>query len=196
MLCASSDARSMQDYAAAHLWRRPAGAPDTRMLTQPVWSTWAQYKADINASVVLDFGREIVARGFTASQLEIDDNWETCYGEAAFDPDRFPDPARLVEDLKALGFRVTLWVHPFINMNCAASYAEAASPPRMYLVRDPRGKFVSAGGQFGDWEGVAHLPGLVWWWQGVMAGNFCHANLFYFKRDTVVFFFYLNSLTV
>ena len=171
MLCAAEDARSMQEYAASHLWRRPAGVPDTLVLTHPVWSTWAQYKADINASVVLDFGREIAARGFSASQLEIDDKWEACYGEATFDPVKFPDPAGVVGELKTLGFRVTLWVHPFINMECADSYAEAASPPRMYLVRDPRGKSVSAGGQFGDWEGVAHMPGLVWWWQGFMAGK-------------------------
>jgi alpha-glucosidase (family GH31 glycosyl hydrolase) len=147
------------------------------MMTQPVWSTWAQYKADINASVVLGFGQEIAGRGFPASQLEIDDNWEACYGAATFDPVRFPDPARLVGDLKALGFRVTLWVHPFINRDCEDSYTEAASPPRMYLVRDPDGRY----GSSGDWEGVVHMPGLVWWWQGFMAGNVsrCFDQVYY-----------------
>jgi hypothetical protein len=48
-----------------------------------VWSTWAQYKADINASVVLGFGQEIASRGFAASQLEIDDNWEAGWPEKA-----------------------------------------------------------------------------------------------------------------
>ena len=94
---------------------------------------------------------------------------EACYGEAAFDTVRFPDPARLVGQLKdELGLRVTLWVHPFINIECGTSYQEAASPPNMYLVRDPKGRF----GQFGGWEGTAYLPGLVWWWQGFMAGEF------------------------
>jgi hypothetical protein len=74
--CAAENARSMQEYAALRLWQRPRGLPDTLMMTYPVWSTWAQYKADINASVVLGFGHEIASRGFAASQLEIDDNWE------------------------------------------------------------------------------------------------------------------------
>ena len=50
------------------------------MVTQPVWSTWARYKQDINQSVVLDFAHSIKDRGFDNSQVEVDDKWERCYG--------------------------------------------------------------------------------------------------------------------
>jgi len=41
-------------------------------------------QADINESVILDFARSIRGNGFSSSQIEIDDNWESCYGEATF----------------------------------------------------------------------------------------------------------------
>lgn len=64
------------------------------MLLYPYFSTWAQYKRDVNQSIVIDFAQQIVSRGFEASShIQIDDNWETCYGEGAFDPIKFPDPA-------------------------------------------------------------------------------------------------------
>ena len=133
------------------------------MFTHPVWSSWAQYKTEINESVILNFAQDIVDHGFDNSQLEIDDNWESCYGDATFDPQKFPDPGRLVRSVKKLGFRTTLWIHPFINTECQA-YSEAAFPPNMFLVRDPKSKLITNNGTFGDdlfgdFEGEAFLPG-------------------------------------
>ena len=36
--------------------------------------------------------RDIINNGFNHSHLEIDDNWESCYGDAKFESDKFPDP--------------------------------------------------------------------------------------------------------
>ena len=134
-----------------------------QMFTDPVWSSWAQYKTEINESVILNFAQEIAAQGFDNSQLEIDDKWESCYGDAIFDPQKFPEPGQMVRSLKDLGFRTTLWIHPFINTECQA-YKEAAFPPNMFLVRDPKSKFITKNGtfgddMFGDFEGEAYLPG-------------------------------------
>lgn len=103
--------------------KHPRSVPDERMIRDPVWSTWARYKRDVNDSIVMTFAQEILDNGFANSQIEIDDLWETCYGELTFDLTRFPDPADLSRRLKALGFRVTLWVHPFVNSDCP-SFAE------------------------------------------------------------------------
>lgn len=173
-LCSADDAKQMQVYAAGNLWKKPTSIPDERMMTHPIWSTWAQYKEAINESVVLQFADDIIAHGFDNSQLEIDDNWETCYGDAMFDKNKFPFPARLVNNLKEKGFRVTLWIHPFINMECQ-SFMAAANPPNMYLVRDSKAKYIPEG-MFGSWEGLAYLPGLMWWWQGFTAGYIDFTN--------------------
>ena len=174
-MCAAQNAKAMFQYSAGRFWQLPIGIPDERMMIHPIWSTWAQYKTGINESVVMQFANDILNNGFDNSQLEIDDNWEACYGDAKFNTEKFPDPARMVSNIKDLGFRVTLWIHPFINQECE-SFSYAANPPNMYLVRDPKSKYISSdgifggGGMFGDYEGVAYLPGTTLWWQGFAAG--------------------------
>lgn len=70
----------------------PIGQPDPTMLLRPFWSTWAQYHEDVNQSAVLDYAHRLVKEGFTLnSHIEIDDDWETCYGNHEFNPVKFPN---------------------------------------------------------------------------------------------------------
>ena len=94
--------------------------PDELLFRHPIWSTWATYKKDINQKVVLTFADEIQKRGFSASQLEIDDDWTPRYGDMVFDTTKFPDPRGMMKELKDKGYRVTLWVHPFANLRSQA----------------------------------------------------------------------------
>ena len=51
---------------------------------------------------MLSFADQIRAIGFTYSQLEIDDRWETCYGELYFGPIiKFPDPKQMNSQLQS-----------------------------------------------------------------------------------------------
>ena len=43
----------MHMYAVEHLLGKPNGVPDERMLVDPIWSTWAQFKTNINQSAVI-----------------------------------------------------------------------------------------------------------------------------------------------
>nr|AQS60667.1 alpha-glucosidase family 31 [Sogatella furcifera] len=117
-LCNFDDPRQAHEYSVANLFDRPAALPDARMVQFPVWSTWVRYKKLVNQSAVLGFARDIVARGFNNSQMEIDDDWESCYGETAFNITRFPDMKNLTQQLKEMGFRTTIWTHPFVNKDC------------------------------------------------------------------------------
>jgi alpha-glucosidase (family GH31 glycosyl hydrolase) len=96
---------------------------------------------------VIAFAEDIVAHGYPHSVMEIDDRWQSVYGNCAWDRTKFPDPQRMIERLHELGFKVTLWVPPFFDPQSAA-FAEAAQ--RGYLVRHPA-------------DGT---PVLVRWWQG------------------------------
>lgn len=120
-----NDVKAAHKEAVKHFLKKPTGVPDARMVSEPIWSTWARYKADINESIVEKFGDEILKHGFNHSQLEIDDDWEVCYGALTFRPSKFPNIKKFVDRLKARGFRVTLWVHPFINKGCEPWYTEA-----------------------------------------------------------------------
>ncbi|XP_037945974.1 myogenesis-regulating glycosidase [Teleopsis dalmanni] len=132
-----TNAKVAHMHAVKELLGIPTDHPDERMVQHPIWSTWALYKAEIDDTVVREFADKIKETGFENSQLEIDDDWEDCYGALTFRKNKFPDIKKLTDDLKEKGFRVTLWIHPFINKNCTAMYEEAKS--KGYLVLDHDG---------------------------------------------------------
>lgn len=124
----------------------PRSTPSTRHLALPIWTTWARFKEEINQSRCLEFAHEIRTAGFPIGTFEIDDRWQTAYGDVEFDPQRFPDPRGLITRLHAEDIEVTAWIVPFINPG-AAALAEAVREG--YLVSTPAGD-----------------PYLVSWWKG------------------------------
>uniref|UniRef100_A0A1L8DQS6 Putative maltase glucoamylase n=1 Tax=Nyssomyia neivai TaxID=330878 RepID=A0A1L8DQS6_9DIPT len=134
----ASDPRKAHLEAVHRVLGKPSGVPDELMAARPIWSTWARYKRDINESVVLEFAKEIIDNKFTNSQFEIDDDWEICYGALTFRESKFPDIKKTVQDLKSMGFRVTLWIHPFVNKGCDPWYKEGVD--NGYFVLDHNGK--------------------------------------------------------
>ena len=75
----------------------------------------------------------------------------------------------MVEQIKQLenAPRVTLWIHPFINMVCGKTWTEAAF--KGFLIKDMKNVPQKEG--FPD-----KLPGNTYWWQGVMAGYIDFTN--------------------
>jgi alpha-glucosidase (family GH31 glycosyl hydrolase) len=45
----------------------------------------------------------------------IDTNWAIYYGSPQFDISRFQDPASMISELHDMGFKVMVWVTPFIS---------------------------------------------------------------------------------
>ena len=125
----------------------PERMPDKRILAKPVFSTWVEYKKDIDESKILEFAKEIKEHDFPCSVVEIDDKWEKNYGDFTFDPERFPDPKGMIKSIHDMGYLVTLWVYPFINFE-SKNYAYAKA--KGYLVLDPE----------------KNEPAKVRWWNG------------------------------
>lgn len=59
--------------------------------------------------------------------LKISDDWETCYGAMEFRQSKFSNIKTLTDELKANDFRVSLWIHPFVNKDCNPIYEEGKS---------------------------------------------------------------------
>ena len=104
----------------AHLgWPGPLPMPmSAEAAGDCVFCTWTQFPRCIDQERVLAMAREIRRRGYPCSFFIIDDRWETAFGELAFSRD-FPDPRAMVDSLHGLGFRVLLWVTPFVNREAA-----------------------------------------------------------------------------
>jgi len=130
------NARDTHMQAVARILGKPTGHPDERMVREPVWSTWARYKRDVNEAVVKEFAQEILNNNFYG-QFELDDDWEVCYGALTFNTNKFPNIKGLTDALHDKGFRVTLWIHPFINDDCESYYTDAKNKGR--LVTDHKG---------------------------------------------------------
>lgn len=76
--------------------------------------------------------------------------WSTMYGDFEFDKKKFPDITGFVSELNALGYRTTLWIHPFTNLDSTNV------------------QNVLYGGR-GVRERDSLLAGLTSWWQGLAA---------------------------
>jgi len=125
---------------------KPRSAPSEVVFTKPIYSTWAQYKTAVDQEKVLQYAKDIIKYNFPLGIIEIDDKWEVHYGDFEFDNSKFPDPKSMVQELHNLGFLVTLWVYPFINLD-SKNYQFAVS--EKLLVRDKSGN-----------------PITVRWWNG------------------------------
>lgn len=134
-----SNPKLAHQYVINTHFGKPVDYPDERMITHPIWSTWARYKVYVNDKIVKEFAASILKYGFNHSQIEIDDNWEDCYGSAKFNPVKFRNIQKLVHDLKNIGFRVTLWIHPFINRFCRNSDAYFYAKKNGFFVKNTRG---------------------------------------------------------
>ncbi|RZB39964.1 putative family 31 glucosidase [Asbolus verrucosus] len=116
-LVAKNDPKEAHLNAVNNFLGKPQGYPDEWIIRNPIWTTWAKYKKNIDDETVVAFANEIADHGFTG-QIEIDDYWETCYGSLIFNNEQFANINDTVKSLKDLGFTVTLWTHPFVNHDC------------------------------------------------------------------------------
>ena len=93
--------------------------PPADMFTVPQYNTWIEIEWDCTQEKVLRYAQEILAHGYPAGVLMIDDCWCRAYGDWEFDTARFPDPKGLVNELHDMGFRVMLWCCPFVSPDTA-----------------------------------------------------------------------------
>ncbi|MBX3065782.1 MAG: glycoside hydrolase [Anaerolineae bacterium] len=125
---------------------KPETIPPEDFLREPIWTTWARYKTKISQDVVLQFAHEIRKNGYPGGTMEIDDKWQQFYGDSVFDETRFPDPQKMIAELNANRFNVTMWVHPFLE---GGSRNTSEALRQNFLVRRMDGR-----------------PYDVPWWQG------------------------------
>lgn len=72
-------------------------------------------------SDLLDDVAELRSRGIPIGWELLDNPWESCNGSLAFDPAAFPDPAGLIQSLRASGVKLMTWISPLVDPSCGAA---------------------------------------------------------------------------
>ena len=125
-------------YMAAQLKYFPANGmlPDTLFFTMPQYNTWIELMYNQNQVDILKYAHAVIDNGFPAGVLMIDDNWQRYYGNFEFKAERFPDAKGMIDELHALGFKVMVWICPFVSPDSPEFRALEA---KGYLLRNPDG---------------------------------------------------------
>ncbi|MEX0680531.1 MAG: glycoside hydrolase family 31 protein [Balneolales bacterium] len=123
--------------------------PHESLFLQPQYNTWIELTYDQNQEDILKYARDIIDNGFPPGVIMIDDNWQRSYGDWEFRSERFDDPKAMVQELHEMGFKVMVWVCPFVS-------------PDTEIYRDLRNRDLL----LKDEEGH---PKIVRWWNGQSA---------------------------
>ena len=89
--------------------------PPELFFSMPQYNTWIELQYDQSEAAVEKYADDILANGFPAGILMVDDNWQRYYGNFDFKAERFDDPKAMVDRLHAKGFKVMLWISPFVS---------------------------------------------------------------------------------
>ena len=129
----------------------PSGIlPDTLFFTMPQYNTWIELMYNQNQEDIMHYAQSIIKHDFPTGVIMIDDNWQKYYGNFEFKPDKFPDPRGMVEALHQMGFKVMLWVCPFVSPD-SPEYRELRD--KGYLIR----------------KKGSDSPAMIDWWNGYSA---------------------------
>ncbi len=102
--------------AASKAYFPPSGSlPDSLFFSMPQYNTWIELMYNQNQHDIVAYADQIIQNRFPAGVLMIDDNWQKYYGNFEFKPDRFPDPRGMVDYLHRQGFKIMLWICPFVS---------------------------------------------------------------------------------
>lgn len=89
--------------------------PAEMMFKRPQYNTWIELTYNQNQNDILKYASNIINNAFPPGVLIVDDTWQHDYGAWRFNAERFNNPGLMVDELHQLGFKVMLWVCPFVS---------------------------------------------------------------------------------
>jgi alpha-glucosidase (family GH31 glycosyl hydrolase) len=149
----------VQRYVSKTYFPASGKTPDTLLFSRPQYNTWIELTYNQNQNDVLKYARSIVANNLPTGVLMIDDTWQEDYGKWNFHPGRFPDPKAMMDELHKMGFKVMLWVCPFVSADQYLIYSELKKKKALFLEKQNPGD---------TWQSATE-PIMIRWWNGVSA---------------------------
>ena len=128
------------------------------------YNSWMEFHCHQSQEGILQYAHGIVDHGFTPGIIMIDEGWQVNYGEWEFNRAKFPDPKAMCDELHALGFKLMLWVVPYVN--CAGDAFLQVSSPWENPENINRFMRVKSNDKF---EGRDSQIAIIHWWGGYSA---------------------------
>jgi alpha-glucosidase len=136
--------------AASAKYFPPTGTlPAEIFFSKPQYNTWIELMYNQNQADIELYADNVLKHGFPAGIFMIDDNWQKYYGNFDFKPEKFPNPKAMTDSLHRHGFKVMLWVCPYVSAD-SREFRELEQ--KGYLVNNKRGQ-----------------TALIHWWNGYSA---------------------------
>ncbi len=123
--------------------------PAPELFKSPIYNTWIELTFDQNQKDILTYANGIIDNSMPPGVLMIDDGWSEYYGDWSFHTGRFHDPGDMLNRLHGMGFKVMVWICPFITAD-SVKFRDALA--KDILIKDPNGD-----------------PYIVHWWNGFSA---------------------------
>ncbi len=151
-----ADARK---YASATFFPASGMMPDELLFSKPQYNTWIELTYNQNQADILKYAQAILTNGFEPGVLMIDDTWQEDYGKWNFHPGRFTDPKAMISELHRMGFKVMLWVCPFVSAD-QTMILKKLMKSKAFLMQQNQDK--------PTWN-KATDPAMIKWWNGYSA---------------------------
>ena len=111
--------RDAHDYICKNIFKKCNEVPDLVLFKEPQFNTWIEMEWNCTQEKVLKYAKRIIKEGYKPGVLMIDDCWCHDYGVWDFDNKKFPNPKKMMKTLHELGFKVMLWICPFVSLDSA-----------------------------------------------------------------------------
>ena len=112
---AGNDLVHAYDYVSKKFFPTSGKWPDSLLVTAPQYNLWIELQYNPNQKAVLQYADDVLKNDLPPGVLMIDDNWSNYYGEFDFNKIKFPDAKNTIATLHSKGFKVMLWICPFIT---------------------------------------------------------------------------------
>jgi len=152
--------KDVYTYVSKKFFPSNGKIPDTLLFSHPQYNTWIELMYDQNEKDILKYAQDIINNGFPPGVLMIDDNWQEDYGTWNFSPRRFKDPKGMMKKLHSMGFKVMLWVCPFISPDSEV-FRYLAKEGMLLLDKDKTQNVL--------WANTQNKAAIIRWWNGASA---------------------------
>jgi alpha-glucosidase len=151
-VAAASGATLREAYLAAMKKHFPPSGKTLNplMYKMPQYNTWIELGTNQNQKDLLKYTEGVIKNGFPTGVFMIDDGWANHYGNFEFDPKTFPDPKGMMDTIHAKGFKVMLWLTPFVSPD-SREFKELTKVKGVVLRKDSK------------------KPAIMKWWNGYSA---------------------------